>query len=297
MNPHQSSPLLPKPIPRFALILAGGLARGAAHLGAWRALLHARLVPDRVVGVSIGAILGAWLCKEGYTEETAIRLRDLARTVHKGLSANKANLRDFWGAWRLISLAQRRSFIEETLGMQGLTFRELRVPLYVAATRLIPPGRVVFGDDLRESVTEAILASTAVPSHLPVRMGNAHYLDGGLSGNLPVSEAVKRGSRVILVVNLGPPFRRGQGKTREVVWRVCQDVYRLSSLREVAGARAQGATVLEVSSAEIESHGLFSFEKLDMIEEEGYKATRRVLPALHHVIGANAELHGGTGGS
>lgn len=284
-------------MPRFALILAGGLARGAAHLGVWRALLHARLIPERVVGVSIGAIIGAWLCKEGHTEETVIRLRDLARTVHKGLSANRANLRDFWGAWRLISLAQRRSFIEETLAMKGLMFHELSVPLNIAATRLLPPGRVVFGDDLNQSVTEAILASTAFPSHPPVRVANAYYWDGGLTGNLPVSEAVKRGSRVILVVNLGPPFRRGRGKGREVLWRVCQDMYRVSSLREIAGARAQGATVLEVSSAGIESHGLFSFERLDMIEEEGYKATRRVLPALQHAFEPISGPQGGTGGS
>jgi NTE family protein len=173
VNPRRSAPVLPQPMPRFALILAGGLARGAAHLGVWRALLDARLMPERVVGVSIGAIIGAWLCKEGQTEETAIRLRDLARTVHKGFSANRVNLRDFLGAWRLISLAQRRSFIEETLAMKGLTFRELSIPLYIAATRLLPPGRVVFGDDLNQPVTEAILASTAFPSHLPVRVAHA----------------------------------------------------------------------------------------------------------------------------
>jgi NTE family protein len=249
-------------------------------------------------------MVGAWLCKAGDTEEAAGRIRDLARTVHKGVSAKRGNLRDLWGAWRLISLTQRRSFVEETLDMKSLTFSELPIPLYVAATRLNPPGRVVFGDDLNESVTEAILASTAVPSHPPVRVGNSYYLDGGLSGNLPVSEAVKRGSRVILVVNLGPPFRRGRGKAREVLWSVCQNIYRFSSLREVEHARAQGATILQVSSADIDAHGMFSFETLDMIEEEGYKATQCVLPALQQALGGQgdtepsiSQLQGGTDGS
>ncbi len=303
MNPNQPPTLLPTPPNQFALVLAGGVARGAAHLGVWRALSQAQLVPERVVGVSIGAIVGGWLCKEGLTEESAIRLRDLARTVHKDVSANMGNLRDFWATWRLISFGQRRSFLEQTLGMKDVTFGEMSVPLYVAATRLIPPGRVVFGDDLDEPVIAAILASSAVPSHLPVRVGRAYYVDGGLTGNLPVSEAVKRGSRVVVAVNLGPPFTRRPGRTREALWRACQDIYRLSSLREVERSKAQGTTVIQITSEGIESHGLFSFQGLDMVEEEGYKATQRIIPALRHALGrlggtdpSTSMVQGGTGG-
>lgn len=282
MNTRQFPPLVQKTPSQFSLILAGGLARGAAHLGAWRALSEAQLVPERVVGVSIGAIVGAWLCKEGGTEEALDHLLCLAQRVHKDFSAKGRNFGD---PWRLISFEQRRSFIEDRLGMKHLTFSELPLPLYVAATRLLPPGRIVFGDFPTESVAEAVLASTAVLSHPPVRVGKSYYLDGGLSGNLPVSEAVKRGAQVILAVNLGPPLSRGRGKVRETVWHLCRDVYRFSSLREVKRSRAHGATVLQVTSAEIESHGLFAFEKLDMIAEQGYKATQCVLPALHEALG------------
>ena len=282
MNTRQFPPLVQKTPSRFSLILAGGLARGAAHLGAWRALSEAQLVPERVVGVSIGAIVGAWLCKEGGTEEALDHLLCLAQRVHKDFSAKGRN---FWDPWRLISFEQRRSFIEDTLGMKHLTFSELPLPLYVAATRLLPPGRVVFGDHPTESVAEAVLASTAVLSHPPVRVGKSYYLDGGLSGNLPVSEAVKRGAQVILAVNLGLPLSPGRGKVRQTVWHLCRDVYRFSNHREVKRSRAHGATVLQVTSAEIESHGLFAFEKLDMIAEQGYKATQCVLPALHEALG------------
>lgn len=282
MNTRQLPPLVQKTPSRFSLILAGGLARGAAHLGAWRALSEAQLVPERVVGVSIGAIVGAWLCKEGGTKEALDHLFCLAQRVHKDFSAKGRN---FWDPWRLISFEQRRSFIEDTLGMKHLTFSELPLPLYVAATRLLPPGRVVFGDHPTESVAEAVLASTAVLSHPPVRVGKSYYLDGGLSGNLPVSEAVKRGARVILAVNLGLPLSPGRGKVRQTVWHLCRDVYRFSNHREVKRSRAHGATVLQVTSTEIESHGLFAFEKLDMIAEQGYKATQCVLPALHEALG------------
>lgn len=283
MNSHPFPPLLHSSPARFSLILAGGLARGAAHLGAWRALTEAQLVPERVVGVSIGAIIGAWFCRAGGSGEALAHFRDLARTVQNRLSLNKG--RNFLDDWRLISLEQRRSFIEGTLGLTSMTFGELPLPLYVAATRLFPPGRVVFGDHPADSVAGAVLASTAVPSHPPVRIGDSYYFDGGLSGNLPILEAVKRGGQVILAVNLGPPVRRGKGKVGEAFWRFCQGMYHFSSTREIESSRARGATVIQVSSAEIESHGVFDFEKLDMIEEGGYKATQCVLPALRQALG------------
>ena len=282
MNPRRPPPVLKKSPRRFSLILAGGLARGAAHLGAWRALSEAELLPERVVGVSIGAIIGGWLCKEGGTREALVELRGVVAHALQNKVAAKGMY--FWDTWRLISLEQRRAFVEGRLGLRGFNFRDLPLPLYVAATRVVPPGRVVFGDHPTGSVTEAILASTAVVSHPPVRVGNSYYVDGGLSGNLPVTEAVKRGGRVILAVDLGPaPWRRG-GKVGEAMGRLCRGMHRLTAHREIEYSRAQGVTVLQVRSPEIESHGVFAFERLDMIEEEGYKATHRVLPALQRAL-------------
>lgn len=281
MNPQYPPPVLQKSPSRFSLILAGGLARGAAHLGAWRALSEAKLLPERVVGVSIGSIIGGWLCKEGGTGEALDEIRGLAHALQNEVTTKGRN---FWDTWRLVSLAQRRSIVEERLGLGGVTFRDLPLPLYVAATRLVPPGRVVFGDHATGSVAEAILASTAVVSHPPVRVEGSYFVDGGLSGNLPVTEAVKRGGRVVLAVDLGPALWPRGGKPGEVVRRFCRVMYRLMSHREIESSRAQGVTVVQVRSAEIEAFGLFAFEGLDRIEEEGYKATRRVLPALQRAL-------------
>ncbi|MFQ5881191.1 MAG: patatin-like phospholipase family protein [Candidatus Methylomirabilales bacterium] len=281
MNPHPSPPVLQRPPNCFSLVLGGGLARGAAHLGVWRALRGAQLLPERVVGVSIGAIVGAYLCKEGGRGEALAHLQGLAQALRSELTAKGENI---WDTWRLISLERRRAFVEETLGLRGLTFSALPLPLYITATRLLPPGRVVFGDHPTESVTEAILASTAILTHPPVRVGRHYYMDGGVSGNLPVMEAMKRGGRVILTVNLGPPIRRGRGTGGEVLWRLCRGVSGLTSLREIERCKARGAIVLQVSSAEIESHGIFTFKKLDMVEEEGYKATQYLLPTLREAL-------------
>lgn len=53
----------------LAFVLAGGGARGALQVGALRALLDARIRPDLIVGVSVGAINAAFLGLHGYTPE------------------------------------------------------------------------------------------------------------------------------------------------------------------------------------------------------------------------------------
>ncbi len=291
MNSNHFPPMLKSPN-RFSVVLSGGLARGAAHLGVWRALSEGQLVPERVVGVSIGAMIGAYLCKERSRGEALGILRELvAQALHNETKVKEGN---FWDTWRLISLERRRAFIEEALGLRGLTFSQLPLPLYITATRLVPPGRVVFGDQPTDSVVEAILASTAVPSHPPVRVGKHYYLDGGISGNLPVKEAVERGGRVVLAVNLGPPMRRVSGPLGDTLWRFYRTVSRLPSLWEVHRCKARGAKVFQVSSAAIESHGIFAFDRLDTIEEAGYKATQRVLPALRKALGRLDEDHSST---
>ncbi len=258
-------------------------------------------MPERVVGVSIGAMIGAYLCKEGSRPEALAVFRDLVAQALQNDNPKRGNL---WDAWRLISLERRRAFIEEELGLRGLTFSDLPLPLYITATRLLPPGRVVFGDQPTDAVAAAILASTAVPSHPPVRVGDHYYLDGGMSGNLPVMEAVERGGQIILAVHLGPPIRRPSGPARGVLWRLCRDVSRLPSRWELHRSKVRGANVFLVSSAAIDSHGLFAFDRLDTIEEAGYKATQRVLPALHEALGrlgeddtSTARPQGGDGGS
>ncbi|MGH7363502.1 MAG: patatin-like phospholipase family protein, partial [Candidatus Methylomirabilales bacterium] len=107
--------------PRWGLILGGGAARGAAHLGVLAALCEAGLTPDLVVGVSIGAIVGAVYCQSGPAALPLLRV--VARSI-----APEGR--------RLLAPARRRAVLEEDLGLRGVTFERLPLPLRVTATAL-----------------------------------------------------------------------------------------------------------------------------------------------------------------
>src|SRR5712664_3009907 len=59
----------PKERPRVGLALAGGFARGIAHIGVLRVLREAGIPIDCVAGTSVGALIGASFCAGGSLEE------------------------------------------------------------------------------------------------------------------------------------------------------------------------------------------------------------------------------------
>jgi NTE family protein len=263
----------------FALVLGGGAARGAAHIGALQALVEEGLQPDLVVGVSIGAIVGAGFGSGQDPMRGLDRLREAAAALQSQF-LNLPPLAKACAILRLFGRRQRRRWLEDRLDLKGLSFGSLRPSLLIAATRLLPFGRAVFGLNPGESVIEPLMATSALPSRLPIRYGGRLFVDGALSGNLPTRTAMEQGARVIVAINLGFLFKRRQDFRRLMPWRVIDWIGKAQMRREADRCRRSGASVIEITSSGIEAESILAFERLDKLIEEGYKATRLSLPAI-----------------
>ena len=265
--------------PLFALVLGGGAARGAAHIGVLRALVEEGLIPDLLVGVSIGAILGAAFAATGDHRRAIERLQDAALALQERFVDLPQPVRLF-RVLQLFSRRQRRRWLEERLGLKGLSFGSLHTPLLVTATRLLPPGRAVLGTVPSEPVVEASMASSALPSRFPVRYCGRLFVDGSLAGNLPALIASEQGALVIVAVNLGFLLKRRKGLRRFLPWRVVDWLGKAQMRWEVAECRQRGAVVIEIRPGNIEEESILAFEKLDKLIEAGYKAIQLSLPAI-----------------
>jgi predicted acylesterase/phospholipase RssA len=280
VTPHRQADA--RPI-RFALVLGGGAARGAAHIGVLRALLEDGLEPDLLVGVSIGAVIGAGFAVGEDARRALERLHDVAEALQAGFVdlGRTAKTRAVLG---LFGRRQRRARLEGDLGLKGLTFEALRLPLLVTATRLFPPGRVVLGDAPGDRLVEAVMASSAPPSRLPARCRGQLLVDGALTGNLPTEVALRRGAGVIAAVNLGFLFTRRDDVRRLAPWRVADWVGKTQMRLEAERCRRAGATVIEIGPGAIDAHSILAFERLDKLVECGYKATQLSLPAIRGAL-------------
>jgi len=199
----------------FALVLAGGGARGYAHLGVLRALERRGLSPAALVGVSMGAVVAATfaLRNDWYEALLDVEIGALpyGSKLHAPDRARPAGVRralDYaQTAWSMVSgwgapddvAAASRTALEELLDRRSLD--EGRVPVVVCATDLRSGARVV----LREGpAVAAVYASSALAGVLPpAHEGDRVLADGAYADVAPVDVARSLGPEVVIAVDPG----------------------------------------------------------------------------------------------
>lgn len=185
-----------------AFVLSGGAALGAAQVGMLLALAEAEVVPDMIVGTSVGAVNGGWLAAKpdrAGLDELADLWRGLTR--EDVFPTNPiAGLLGFLGHRRnLVPETHLRRLVSDNLRFDQL--EEAPIPLHVIV------ADVLSGEDVRISTgdaVDAIVASAAIPAVFPpVSIDGRSYMDGGVVNNTPISHAIALGADVIWVLSTG----------------------------------------------------------------------------------------------
>jgi len=186
----------------IAFVLGGGGHLGAHEVGMLRALLERGIVPDLVVGTSIGAINGAAVAAEP-TLAAAERLAEMWTSFERS---------DVFGGsllGRLGTLARTRTHFHDNDGLRRLLtgalpvtrFEQLAVRFECVAASIEGASERWFTEG---PLVDAVLASSAVPGILPpVEIGGEHFLDGGIVNSIPVGRAVAQSARTIYVMHVG----------------------------------------------------------------------------------------------
>lgn len=195
------SPDAPVPITKTAFVLSGGGVLGAVQVGQLQALLEAGIVPDVLVGASVGALNAAAIASDPTLSGVA-RLRDVwiglrGEDLFPGSRMQRA--------WHFV---RKGDHLYSNDGIKALTqlipassFEHMARPLSVVAANLRTGKEHWFESG---PITPALLASTALPSIFPpVLVDGEYYVDGGVVNNVPISRAVAHGARRIFVLTCG----------------------------------------------------------------------------------------------
>src|SRR5215472_9836266 len=178
--------------PRVGLALAGGFARGIAHIGVLRVFREAGIPVDMVAGTSVGALIGAAYCSGASLE-----------TMETVASATKFGDFGRWSpSWLGLATNQR---LEQFLAKFTATtqFEDLKTPLAIAATD-INAGLPVYyyrkgplGPPLR--------ASCAYPGlFAPIQYEGRTLVDGFLTALVPYEGLLLMGAEIVIAVYLEP---------------------------------------------------------------------------------------------
>ena len=187
--------------PTTAFVLGGGGVLGASEVGMARALVEYGVVPDLILGTSVGALNGAALARDpsGATIEALTRMwTDEATAVWDSSPLDRVRSVARTGT-ALHSGEGLRRLLLHTVG--DLDIDDLAVPFGCCASSIERASEHWFESG---PLVPAVLASCAVPGLFPaVRVGDEHFLDGGLVNSIPVSRAVDRGATTIYVMQVG----------------------------------------------------------------------------------------------
>lgn len=170
------------------LVLCGGGSRGAIEVGFLQALWEAGIAFDGIVGSSVGALNGAFVAAGGHPDELAtiwrsLRFRNVFRFNLRMLRRGLRETAVFTPGRRL------RRLIAE---VGARRFEQLGIPFTVVATDLATGDAVPLD---RGPLAPALNASIALPGLFPpVELGGRWLVDGSLSADLPIAEAVRRGA-------------------------------------------------------------------------------------------------------
>jgi NTE family protein len=185
-----------------AFVLGGGGILGAHEVGMLRALAERGVEPGLVLGTSIGAVNGALFAADP-TIEGVERLGEL--WMDSGLiEISAGNLLRRVGTLarsgtHVESLDALRARLMEALPVERVEDLQLRFQCVAASIERAAEHWFTTG-----RLADVVLASCAVPGLLPpVRIGDEHYIDGGIVNSIPVSRAVALGARVIYVLQVG----------------------------------------------------------------------------------------------
>ena len=187
--------------PKTALVLSGGGSLGAIQVGMLTELIAAGVQPDIIVGVSAGALNGAFFAHNPCAD-TVTRMATLW---------GKITTREVLGlSWRsILGLMGLRDHVASAHGLRNLLMRELpyrifaesAIPLHLVCTDLISGDEVVISEG---DVIDAVIASTAIPGVFPSVFHRGRYLvDGAVSASTPISVAVGLGATRVIVLPCG----------------------------------------------------------------------------------------------
>lgn len=221
--------------PRTALALQGGGAHGAFTWGVLDRLLEDGLRPDRVCGVSSGAIIGTLMVQglvrggpEGARAEMRRLWRRVAQAHRLSLLQNGPLERWLWGwdlsnslAWRGLEMAMRlfapaqlnpfghnplRPLLTGLLEPELLTDKS--APRLTVAATDVTTGQAELFDNAAISV-DVLLASACLPFAFPaVEIDGRAYWDGGYAGNPPLGPLLRPDLPDALILVRAQPARR-----------------------------------------------------------------------------------------
>ena len=245
---------------KIGLILSGGGMRGAAHIGAIKALEEHGIIPTHIAGTSAGAIVGALYAYRYNWEDILKFFREVNILDIKKYALNKPGFIDaekFYPGFK--------TYLEND------DFSVLKKELSITTTNILNGKLEIFNNG---ELIKPVLASAAIPGIFsPVKINESYYVDGGTLNNFPV-ELLKSSCDLIIGIYVNS-FDSITIKELKTSINVIERAFIIKSVDEDS-KKFKDCDVI-VSPLGLNKFGIFDKKYLNDIFNIGYEATIKAL--------------------
>jgi NTE family protein len=251
--------------PKVGLALAGGFARGIAHIGVLRVFRDAGIHIDAVAGTSVGALIGAAYC-------AGTPLEEMERI---GAHTSFTDFGRWTPSWLGLATNHR---LEKYLARltPAKHFEDLITPLAIAATD-INAGITVYYT--RGPILPPLRGSCAYPGlFVPIQCEDRTLVDGFLTSPVPVEGVALLGADIVIAVYLEAANTQQPRTFTDVLSRSFNIIQRHSDL----AWRQQADVVIE---PDMKSFVWDDFTRTPELVAAGEAAALAVLPKIRELVG------------
>ncbi|EGR3113709.1 patatin-like phospholipase family protein [Vibrio parahaemolyticus] len=294
--------------PKVAVVLAGGGAKGAAHIGVLKALEEMHIPVDIITGTSMGAYVGGLYAtgmsadeiesfiysvdwNSGYRDRVDRSQRRVRDKEYEDRYQITTDLGLRFGEVRaptgVVQGQNMLRVLRETTGNLGRfeSFDELAIPYRSVATDILELDEVVIGNGY---LVDAMVASMSVPGALPPYKLNGHMLvDGGVVNNMPVDVARAMGADVVIAVDISTDYKTEDDFTGlfTVADQLSNYLVRRSTQQQVETLQEHDVYI-RPNVGQMET---VEFDKMPWAFQSGYDITKEMESKLAGLRLSNAE--------
>ncbi len=288
----------------LAIVLSGGGAKGIAQVGVLRTLEDEGIRPDLITGTSIGSILGG-LYAIGYSIED---LEKLANELDWAYYFDDEIERKFFPVYERMSAERyqiRFSFNKGKITLPTGVVRGKKIALLLSRLT-IPAHNIHNFDDFeipyrgiatdfetgeaiaydKGDLADVMRASMSIPSvFVPFEIDDKILIDGGVTRNLPVEDAIYMDADKIIAIDIGAPLYN-----RESLGSMLDVLDQTSSFRIVESNKEQATLADVVIKPEIADISALSFDQNDRLMFRGKKAAEKMMPEIKKLVTGKENL-------
>lgn len=277
---------------KIGLALSGGGIRGAAHVGAIKALEENGIKIDAVAGTSAGSIVTA-LYAMGYTTDEMYKLFNyFSKSVMSispryflgGIKEKKGIQLGGLTSGKNIELA-----IEEAAKLKNIkSINDIKMPIAIPTTDLISDREIIFtnNEDMQGEqyihdieIGKAVRASCSFPGmYAPLEYGKFQFADGGIFDNLPARQTRKLGVDKVVSIK----FKLKSPRKQKTLYNIAMQSLDLMTENLIKDSIKESDYVIDIDLKDVKP---FSISKLEFCYQQGY------LQTLDHIIKLKKELN------